>query len=72
MRKKVSVNSKGKKKTTQEDLALSIVEGNLQKIEDIVEAYVGLYSGEGFRMVMSYRYDIDPRCTPTSSIPEWL
>lgn len=61
MRKKVSVTSQGKKKTNQEDLALAIVEGNLVKVEEIVEAYVSLYRGDGFRRILSYRYDIDSR-----------
>ncbi len=61
MRKKVSVTSRGKKKTNQEDLAMAIVDGNVGKVEDIIEAYVTLYRGDGFRMITRFRYDIDPR-----------
>ncbi len=36
----------GKSQTTRFSLAISIVEGNLIKVEEIVEAYIALYRGE--------------------------
>ena len=61
MRKKVSVTSQGKSRTNQEDLAMAIVEGNMKRISEVVEAYIALYKGNGFQLIMRYRYDIDPR-----------
>lgn len=55
MRKKVSVTSQGKSKTSQEDLALAIVEGDLKRVNEIVEAYVALYRGNGFQLIMRFR-----------------
>ena len=61
MRKKVSVTSQGKKKTTQEVLAMAIVEGDMLNVEDILGAYVSLHGADGFRTVLRFRYDMDPR-----------
>lgn len=62
MRKKVSVTSQdGKKKTNQQDLAFAIVEGNLTKVEEIVDAYTSLYGSTGFEMILNFRYNINPR-----------
>ncbi len=60
MRKKVSIKSQGKK-SNQEELALNTIDGNISKVEEITEAFIALYMGEGFRIIMRYRYDIDPR-----------
>ncbi len=60
MRKKVSIKSQGKK-SNQEELALAAIDGNVAKVEEIAEAFIALYMGEGFRILMRYRYDIDPR-----------
>ncbi len=51
MRKKVSIKSQGKK-SNQEDLAMAAVEGNMNKVSEIVEAYIALYGGEGFKIIM--------------------
>ncbi len=61
MRKNVSIKTHQGKKSNQEDLALAVVDGNVSKVEEIVEAFIALYMGEGFRIVMRYRYDLDPR-----------
>ena len=61
MRKKVSVTSQGKSRTSQEDLALAIVEGNMKRVSEVVEAYIALYKGNGFQLILRFRYDIDPR-----------
>ncbi|TRY61220.1 hypothetical protein TCAL_02177 [Tigriopus californicus] len=62
MRKKVSVTSQdGKKKSNQQDLALAIIEGNLPKVEEIVDAYTSLYGSNGFDLILNYRYNINPK-----------
>ncbi len=55
MRKMVSVSSKNKSKTSQEDLAMAVVGGNLLKTEQIVDAYVALYRKEGFNTILGFK-----------------
>ena len=55
MRKMVSITSKNKSKTSQEDLATAVVAGNLLKTEQIVDAFVALYRAEGFKTITSFK-----------------
>ena len=60
MRKKGSVMSQTKSKTSQDDLALAVIEGNVAKVEEIIDAYVLLYNERGIDVVLNFLYDLNP------------
>ena len=63
MRKNVSITSldKSKSKTSQQDLATAVVAGDLIRTEQIFDAYVALYRADGFKTILEYKYDLDPK-----------
>ena len=63
MRKNVSISSfvKSKSKTSQQDLATAVVAGDLVRTEQILDAYVALYKADGFRTILEYKYNLDPK-----------
>ena len=57
MRKKASVTSKvSRPRSNQEELALSVIDGDLKTVEEIVEAYISLYGSKGYQSVLNFRY----------------
>ena len=63
MRKNVSITSvdKSKSKTSQQDLATAVVAGDLIRTEQILDAYVALYRADGFKTILEYKYNLDPK-----------
>ena len=63
MRKNVSITSivNSKSKTSQQDLATAVVAGDLMRTEHILDAYVALYRAGGFKTILEYKYNLDPK-----------
>ena len=48
--------------SNQDHLAHATLEGNLEKVISVIEAYTSLFgSNKGFDIVMNFRYDINQR-----------
>ncbi|XP_023328277.1 transient receptor potential channel pyrexia [Eurytemora carolleeae] len=57
--RKISKVTGGKTRTTQEDLAQAVLEGNLRKIEEIIDVFIAMNGPSGLDIVLGYRYDYD-------------
>ena len=47
--------------TNQEFLAVAVMEGNLEKVKNVLTAYNDLFGSEGFQVVTKFLYEINPR-----------
>lgn len=72
-KKKRSVIRASNSMTNQDFLALAVIQGDLQKVKNVINAYEGLFADKAFSVITKFTYEINPNtmmvsCTdPTES-----
>ena len=47
--------------TNQEFLAVAVMEGDLEKVKNVMNAYEDLFQEQSFQVVAKFLYEINPR-----------
>ena len=60
-RRKKTVVRASNSMTNQEFLAVAVMEGNVEKVKNVLTAYHDLFGADSFQVVIKFLYEINPR-----------
>ena len=67
-KRRTTIVRASKTMTNQEFLAVAVMEGNLEKVKNVLMAYDDLFGTESFQVVTKFLYEINPRFEKKSNL----